>query len=750
MAKKVLTKVFAVLLTAAISMGTLGSLRVSANNKEKQQSKQARYIKPAYWDKEELKAYQFDSWKEFDNLKESGISYYYTKNFKPKSGFIKVTIVDAGVFVLSGNSYDSNNITLYNSAKKKISSTAGKWEDYGAADADYYVQAKAGDVFYIKPKDDKQEKTLTIGVIKDSFSGMKKDDMCYQAGTGSVTYHPFSISDRSEVNTAVGSNYKTKKDAQVFLEQYSDGKWTKMGKTLTVKAGKEQSFCNGLAKGKYRIALNVPKDQLVTVYFNKEKRSKNVAYKRSKAKAIKYNNQIDNIYTQNETAARWYKVVLKSKKEISDLSFVKDTASGGYKFTIYKKGRKKALKTIKVTKNGSEKYILLSRQGTYYIKVSKLTRQTNGEYYIDRSIAIKDVKTAKKQGRQTTRKTEPEEWNKTEIMAYKFGVLDEVGGSYLNTGGVNYYSSTYFKNPQKVKIKALEAGTFFAQVESNTKKQWKLYDSDQKLIGSFKDIYIKADVKAGESYYVEFPDGCKKGNIMACVIENKPKTLKKEVTNIVKGEGKDVAYPINIKKRSYLNILPEKLISKKDTATVQLQKQQNKKWINIGSKINVKANINDEYNGVHYGVSKGNYRIVVKADKEQAVCVEYRTNSFSKNKIAYKQSKAKKIPAENIYTEEESASRWYKVSVKSKKDTKKLGVYTMINSGGYKFTVYKKGQKKSIKTVKATKKLGWVRIKFPKKTGTYYIKVSKLTKKTSGLYRIESDDTSVGNVIYIY
>ena len=580
---------------------------------------------------------------------------------------------------------------------------------------------------------------------------MKKHDMCYQAGTGSVTYHPFSVSDRSFVETSIGSNHKTKKDAQVSLEQYSNGTWKKIGNTITIKAGKEQSFCNGLAKGKYRIALKVPKDQLMTVYFDKEKRSKNVAYKRSKAKMIKYNQQKDNIYTQNETAARWYKFVLKSKKETNAVMFSKDTAVGGYQFTIYKNGSKKALKTIKITKNSDEKEVYLSGQGTYYIKVSKLTKQTNGMYYIDSCMVVKNIKTSKKQGRQTARKIEPEEWNKTEITAYKFGVLDEVLlGSYLDTGGTNYYSSTYFKNPQRVQIKALEAGTFFAEVQNNTKKQWKLYDSDQKLIGSFKDAYVKADVKAGESYYVEFPSGCKKGNITAFVIENQPKTLKKEVGNVVKGEGKAVTYSIDIKKRGYLNILPEKLVSKKDTATIQLQKQKNKKWINIGSKINVKANVSDEYYGVHYGVLKGTYRLVIKADQDQAVSVEYSTNSFSKNKVAYKKSKAKKILAENIYTQEEQAPRWYKVSVRSKKSSKKLGVYTMINSGGFKFTIYKKGQKKSVKTVKATKKLGWERIKLPKKTGTYYIKISKLTKKTSGLYRIEPDDTSVGSVVYTY
>lgn len=120
----------------------------------------------------------------------------------------------------------------------------------------------------------------------------------------------------------------------------------------------------------------------------------------------------------------------------------------------------------------------------------------------------------------------------------------------------------------------------------------------------------------------------------------------------------------------------------------------------------------------------------------------------------YKRSKAKVIKynqqKDNIYTQNETAARWYKVVLKSKKETNNLMFSKDTAVGGYQFTIYKKGQKKSVKTVKATKKLGWERIKLPKKTETYYIKISKLTKKTSGLYRIEPDDTSVGSVVYTY
>lgn len=47
-----------------------------------------------------------------------------------------------------------------------------------------------------------------------------------------------------------------------------------------------------------------------------------------------------------------------------------------------------------------------------------------------------------------------------------------------------------------------------------------------------------------------------------------------------------------------------------------------------------------------------------------------------------------------------------------------------------------KGKEKAIKTIKVTGNANAKIAKMPKKKGTYYIRISKLTKKTNGTYEI--------------
>lgn len=47
-----------------------------------------------------------------------------------------------------------------------------------------------------------------------------------------------------------------------------------------------------------------------------------------------------------------------------------------------------------------------------------------------------------------------------------------------------------------------------------------------------------------------------------------------------------------------------------------------------------------------------------------------------------------------------------------------------------------KGKEKAIKTIKVTGNANAKTAKMPKKKGTYYIRISKLTKKTNGTYEI--------------
>lgn len=90
-----------------------------------------------------------------------------------------------------------------------------------------------------------------------------------------------------------------------------------------------------------------------------------------------------------------------------------------------------------------------------------------------------------------------------------------------------------------------------------------------------------------------------------------------------------------------------------------------------------------------------------------------------------------------MYTTNEKAARWYKVSVKSSKKQSKLKILTVADQGGFKFTIYERGKKKPVKTVKTSAKHLEKTVKFPKKKGMYYVKVSKRTKKTNGYYEIK-------------
>ena len=65
-----------------------------------------------------------------------------------------------------------------------------------------------------------------------------------------------------------------------------------------------------------------------------------------------------------------------------------------------------------------------------------------------------------------------------------------------------------------------------------------------------------------------------------------------------------------------------------------------------------------------------------------------------------------------------------------------LNITKATNGGGFKFTIYKKGKKTPIKTIKVKTNESIGVVNLPKGKGTYYVKVNKLTKKTNGTYTI--------------
>ena len=185
-----------------------------------------------------------------------------------------------------------------------------------------------------------------------------------------------------------------------------------------------------------------------------------------------------------------------------------------------------------------------------------------------------------------------------------------------------------------------------------------------------------------------------------------------------------------MKKRGSADFLMSAVVEDGGKVTYKVQQNKKGKWTTIGKKGTIKP---EDFKPESYGLAAGNYRLVLKASKEQVSNIAFEKKYYSKKKVAYKKSKAQKLMAKNIYTTEEKAPRWYKTDVKS---TKRLQISTDVNVGGFKFEIYQNGKKKPIKTIKTSKSSSDKRIKLPKKKGTYYIKVSKRTKKTNGYYEI--------------
>lgn len=378
MVRKVMKKAAAVLLAASIGIG-MNTPQVSAAVRLDQTAGSARYIEPEEWNQTEIVAYQFDSDTDFDNYALSGGTHLYNKNYKGEGRWVKIKVLDPGILNVQVDSNGEEKIPLYDASKKKVLTK----DLVEANDEDGYIkQVQAGDEFYVKLPQKISKVLVMAGVYKDGFASMTQKETYYTAGKGTKTYHTFKVTKRAAIEFNIWSAYK--KDENIFaaVEKYADGKWTKVGYTAKVKskAGKDEYVGYGLQKGKYRLALTVPKGQIIAAFYTQLGMTKDASYKKSKAKNVK--DIREDIYTEEESAPRWYKVNVKSTKKKRQLWFAKDSIGGGFKFVIYKKGQKKAIKTVKVTKD-EYSIVPLKKKGTYYIKVSKLTKKTNGRYVIE-------------------------------------------------------------------------------------------------------------------------------------------------------------------------------------------------------------------------------------------------------------------------------------------------------------------------------------------------------------------------------
>lgn len=375
---RILKKTAVMIMAAAIgvSMNYQGAAVFAGTNNNI--TKQARYVEPEEWNRTEIKAYQFDSTDKFENYLLTGGAHLYNKNFKQSDRMVKITVEDSGYFVVSADTDGdgSQKVKLYDSTKKKVLA-----QTTSDGDLEYGRLAKTGETFYIQLPAKIDKIIITSGVIKDEFGSMKASDTYYESGTGAATYHPFSISKRSAVEFNISAINRKGGETYAYIEKKEKGVWKRLDNTVKIEpASYDDDFIHGLQKGEYRLLIKAPKTQLNAVSFTKSSKSKNVAYKKSKAINVK--SSLQNVYTTEEHTARWYKVAVSSTKKRTGVLLSKYSVGGGFQFKVYQKG--KVIKTVKVKKDDDEKYVTLpKKKGTYYIKVSKLTDKTTGVYELE-------------------------------------------------------------------------------------------------------------------------------------------------------------------------------------------------------------------------------------------------------------------------------------------------------------------------------------------------------------------------------
>ena len=351
------------------------------------------------------------------------------------------------------------------------------------------------------------------------------------------------------------------------------------------------------------------------------------------------------------------------------------------------------------------------------------------------SAAVKINKAAQM---KVAKNVEPEEWNKEELTAYQFDTGDDFL-KYMVTGGLHLYNKNYKAKDHWVKIKVADPGLFAIAAIAENESKIPLYDATKKKVLK-KDINGGSDdfstaVKAGDEFYVKLPTKISKVFILTGVIKSEFGSMANDKSYYEIGKGTTTYHPFSISKRSrvYLEIAP---VGKKvEKVGAYVEKNVNGTWQRVGYSANIKP---AEYGtALGYGLQPGKYRMVLKNPKDNIINIEYKRKTTNKN-VAYKKSKAINVKSslQNVYTTEEHTARWYKVAVSSTK--KRTGVLLSKYSvgGGFQFKVYQKG--KVIKTVKVKKDDDEKYVTLPKKKGTYYIKVSKLTDKTTGVYELET------------
>lgn len=270
-----------------------------------------------------------------------------------------------------------------------------------------------------------------------------------------------------------------------------------------------------------------------------------------------------------------------------------------------------------------------------------------------------------------------------------------------------------------------------------------VYDKDKKpakvIWGTEDKIAFIPNVKRTDTFYLKLPDKMTQNMTVNAVIKKDNVTpLETKILYTQSGQDRNVYQTFKVKKRGLQSFYIAPVCYNKKDVTFYIQRKEKGKWKTISKTLRAVAN-DHEKTTFYYGLKAGEYRLVSKASKEQVYQMDRQGKSISAN-YKTKKSKAQKIKLKatktNIYTPTEKASRWYRVYRKTANYKRYVKMSVKNNSGKMKFSIYKKGRTKAVKTYTLSGNTSKTyRLKNGK--GTYYVKVSKSGSKMNGQYSIQ-------------
>lgn len=259
------------------------------------------------------------------------------------------------------------------------------------------------------------------------------------------------------------------------------------------------------------------------------------------------------------------------------------------------------------------------------------------------------------------------------------------------------------------------------------------------VMGSTNGILYSANMKPGKYYLYTKKAVMGTGKISLSLYPNQNNRTLGSKTIMIGGTGKNSYQYFKVKKRGIAIIglmgiwVSPTNFGKTYGITNYVQKKSGSSWKTVSSSQYTTESRN--YNSV-YGLPAGSYRVVLKSTYQSGVIgAAYRqvaaNSSYGTSKKKAKTISRKKYKKQTFLTTDSvKKEHWYKIKV-SKKRTTYIDVTSLGSSGTIYCTVSGKARFKTKNIKNGTRYY----LKAPK--GTYYIRVKRYSKSTTGAYQVK-------------